>query len=163
MDSGFNKFKSMYLSVFCKTLKKVLINFSNFDYDKSISTKNTKMKKLLILLLLPILILSDISCKKAIDDVLDCIGESLFVVVHADLDSINPKLMHFEFVYNPREGFELETSINWNFGDGHAVVGATTIDHEYENTGNYDAIVSYTLKKGSGTCSSNSTKHIVIN
>lgn len=39
----------------------------------------------------------------------------------------------------------------------------TTTDHEYENTGNYDAVVSYTLKKGGGTCSSNSTKHIVIN
>ena len=121
------------------------------------------MKKLLILLLFPALMLSQITCKKAIDDAIDCISESLFVVVHADLDSTNPKLMHFEFVYNPSEGFSLETPISWDFGDGNTVEGAITIDHEYENTGSYEAVVSYTLKKGSETCSSNSTKHIVIN
>ena len=120
------------------------------------------MKKLLILLLFPALMLSQITCKKAIDDAIDCISESLFVVVHADLDSTNPKLMHFEFVYNPSEGHSLETPISWNFGDGHTVEGATTIDHVYE-AGTYEAVVSFTLKKGSETCSSNSTKHIVIN
>ena len=121
------------------------------------------MKKLFILLLFPVLILSEVTCKKAVDDALDCVSESLFVVVHADLDSINPKLMHFEFVYNPSEGFILQTPINWNFGDGQTVNGGVKIDHEYENTGSYDAVISYTLKKGSSSCSSNSTKHIVIN
>lgn len=121
------------------------------------------MKKLLILLIFPVMILSEITCKSAIDDALDCIGESIFVVVHADLDSINPKLMHFEFDYNPSEGFVLQTPINWNFGDGHTINGPTIIDHLYENTGSYDAVVSYTLKKGGESCSSNSTKHIVIN
>lgn len=114
-------------------------------------------------MLFPVLILSEITCKRAVDDALDCVAESLFVVVHADLDSINPKLMHFEFVYNPSEGFTLETPLSWNFGDGHTISGATTIDHEYDNTGTYEAVVSYTLKKGGESCSSNSTKHIEIN
>ena len=121
------------------------------------------MKKLFILLLFPALILSEVTCKKAVGDVLDCIGQSAFVIVHADLDSINPKLMHFEFVYNPSEDLVLQTPINWNFGDGHTVNGETKIDHVYESTGSYDAVISFTLKKGSETCSSNSTKHIVIN
>ena len=107
--------------------------------------------------------LSEISCKKVVDNIIDCVAESLFIVVHADLDDTNPKLMHFEFVYNPTEGFVLQTPISWNFGDGHTVVGEKTIDHEYETTGNYEVIVSYTLKKGSETCSSSSTKNITIN
>jgi len=53
------------------------------------------MKKLAILLLFPALIMSEITCKSAIDNALDCIGESIFVVVHADLDSINPKTYAF--------------------------------------------------------------------
>ncbi len=119
------------------------------------------MKKILMLILFSAFLFSEISCKKDIEDAIDCVAESLFVVVHADLDSINPKLMHFEFVYNPSEGFSLETPLSWNFGDGTTIDGGTSINHVYV-AGTYEAIVSYTLKKGSSSCSSTSKKHIVI-
>lgn len=119
------------------------------------------MKKILIVLLFATFLFSGITCKKAIDDTIDCIFESAFVVVHADLDSINPKLMHFKFVYTPSEGYSLEQPIHWDFGDGESINGDTIIDHIYE-VGTYEAIASYTLRKGSSTCSSSSKKHIEI-
>ena len=69
--------------------------------------------------------------------------------------------MHFEFVYTPSEGYSLEQSIHWDFGDGESIIGDTIIDHLYE-AGTYEAVAGYTLRKGSATCSSTSTKHIVI-
>lgn len=120
------------------------------------------MKKIFIVLLFSAFLFSETTCKKSIDDAIDCVAESLFVVIHADLDSINPKLMHFEFDYSPSEGFTLELPIKWNFGDGTTIDGDTKIDHEYESAGSYTAVASYTLKKGSSSCSTTSTKHIVI-
>lgn len=120
------------------------------------------MKQILTVLLFSAFLFSQTTCKKAIEDTIDCIFESAFVVVHADLDSINPKLMHFKFVYTPSEGYSLEQSIHWDFGDGQSITGDTIIDHLYE-AGTYEAVASYTLRKGSETCSSSSKKHIVIN
>ncbi len=120
------------------------------------------MKKILTILLFAAFLFSETTCKKSIDDAIDCVAEALFVTVHADLDSTNQKLMHFEFDYNPSEGFTLITPLSWNFGDGNTISGGTSIDHEYENTGSYEAVVSYTLKKGNSSCSTSSNKHIVI-
>jgi len=119
------------------------------------------MKKILILMIFSAFIFSEYSCKKAIEDAIDCTSESIFVVIHADLDTANFKLMHFEFDYNPSEGFYLELPISWNFGDGETINGSEKIDHVYA-AGTYEAVASYTLKKGSSSCSSTSSKHIVI-
>ena len=105
----------------------------------------------------------DTGCKKAIDNAIDCIIESMFAVVHADLDSNNTKLMHFKFSIVTSDGVTLDHSLNWDFGDGNSVTADTLTDHEYGNTGNYDVVVSYTLRKGSESCSTSATKHIVIN
>ena len=103
------------------------------------------------------------SCKDAIEAGVDCIFEVQFVTIHADLDSINPNLMHFQFVYDESEGVTLDHSINWDFGDGVKVVADTAIDHLYENKGAYEAIASFTLHDQHGSCSSSSKKSIHIN
>jgi PKD domain-containing protein len=121
------------------------------------------MKNFIIALFVSTLFLTIGSCKDAIESGVDCFFEVQFVTIHADLDSINPKLMHFQFVYDGSDGVTLDHSINWNFGDGESVTADTIIDHEYAETGSYEAIASFTLHDQHGTCSSSSKKQIVIN
>ncbi len=121
------------------------------------------MKNLAIAILLSIFFMTTNSCKEAIEAGVDCLFEVQFVTIHADLDSINPNLMHFKFVYDGSEGVTLEPFINWNFGDGISFNADTVIDHEYADKGNYEVVASFTLNDEHGTCSSSSKKSIVIN
>lgn len=105
----------------------------------------------------------DFSCKKATEDIVDCIIESMFISVNADLDDTKPNLMHFKITYNGGDDVKLDNTINWDFGDGNKINADTIVDHTYANAGNYEAVISYTLRNGDGSsCSSSSKKQIVI-
>jgi len=121
------------------------------------------MKKILIVIFVSAFLFFDTGCKKAIDTAIDCIIESMFAVIHADADSNNTKLMHFKFSIVTNDGVTLDNALHWDFGDGNSVTADTLTDHEYGNTGTYDVVVSYTLRKGSESCSTTKTKHITIN
>ena len=123
----------------------------------------TIMKKILIVMLVSAFLFFDTGCKKAIEDGIDCVIESMFAVIHADVDSNNPKLMHFKFSIVTSDGLILDHSLHWDFGDGNSVTADTLTDHEYGSTGSYDVKVSYTLRKGSESCSTSKTKNITIN
>ncbi len=123
------------------------------------------MKKALlisVLSLLTIVIITQVSCKQATDDIIQCVAESIGVSVNADLDGENNKLMHFKFNYDKSDGTVLQEII-WDFGDGEKVTNNdTVIDHLYANSGHYDAVMSYTVKINNSTCSSSTAKSINI-
>ena len=121
------------------------------------------MKKILTVMLVSAFLFMDTGCKKAIEDGIDCVIESMFAVIHADVDSNNSKLMHLKFSIVTNDGETLDQALNWDFGDGNSITADTLIDHEYGSTGSYDVKVSYTLRKGSESCSTTKTKHITIN
>ena len=120
------------------------------------------MRNLLIVLFISSLALSGITCKKTTESIVDCTIQSLTAVMHADLDSETPNLMHFKFYITLTDDFTLDHNINWDFGNGVKLVSDTAVDYTYPQSGTYEASATYTLKKGSGSCTSSTTKHIVI-
>lgn len=120
------------------------------------------MKNLLIVILFSSFLFANYSCKKASEEIIDCLFESAFISVNADLDSINPKLMHFKINFNGSKDVSLDNNVHWNFGDGNKITTDTIVDHAYENAGTYEAEISYTLRDANGTCSSSTNKQIVI-
>ncbi len=107
-------------------------------------------------------IISQSSCKRVTEDIIDCAAETMGVSINADLDGENNKLMHFKFNYDSSDGTILQ-EITWDFGDGEKVTNSDTIiDHIYANSGHYDASMNYTVKMNDGTCSSTTTKSINI-
>ena len=122
------------------------------------------MKKLLFVILFSSFLFANYSCEKASEEIIDCLIESAFISVNADLDSINPKLIHFKITYNGGgDDVNLDNNIHWNFGDGNKITTDTIVDHAYDTAGTYEAEISYTLRDANGTCSSSTKKHIVIN
>ncbi len=120
------------------------------------------MRNFLILLLISSLAFTSITCKKVTEDVVDCTLQSLTAGMHANLDSENSKLMHFKFYISLSDGYTLDNDIKWDFGNGVTQVADTIVDYVYPESGSYKAVATYTLKKGSGSCSSSTEKDIVI-
>lgn len=104
------------------------------------------------------LILVYSSCKDAVENAIDCSVETLYLNVHADVDTINPLLVHFTFVNNDTidNRFTLDQNITWDFDDGNKeTVSALEISHTYSDAGTYNVKAYYTLSNGSSSCSSN--------
>lgn len=120
------------------------------------------MRNLLIVLFISSIALSGITCKKATESIVDCSIQSLTAGMHANLDSENSKLMHFKFYISLSDGYTLDNNIKWDFGNGVNQVADTIVDYVYPESGSYEAVATYTLRKGSGSCSSSTTKSIVI-
>jgi len=123
------------------------------------------MKNLLIATALSLFFLSQSGCKKAVEDAIDCTTESFFLYITGNVDANNLKLFHFTFVNNDSSGdYTLDNEIKWDFGDGVTQTSqGMTIDHTYANTGSYTAKASYTLRKGSSSCSGYKEKAINVN
>jgi len=76
------------------------------------------MKYLIPVFLFASFLFIETGCKKAIDDAIDCGVESILLSIDAQIDSVNVKLVHFEFINNNTTGdFTLDQQIEWNFGD----------------------------------------------
>lgn len=116
--------------------------------------KPQKMKQIIPAILLASILFIESGCKKVVEDIIDCTIESALLSIHDEVDGTNPKLVHFEFINNDTGGdFTLDSTINWDFGDGNTTssTGLKT-DHIYSNKGNYKVTASYTLRRGSATC-----------
>jgi hypothetical protein len=123
------------------------------------------MKYSILILLFATIIVFQPGCKNVIDDVIDCSIESAFLSIHADVDSTNSKLVHFEFVNSDTDGgFSLDSDIGWDFGDGNT---STSINHKtehiYAESGDYKVKATYILRRGDATCSGPKEKDVVIN
>lgn len=121
------------------------------------------MKNFFIVVLISSFAFVNFTCKRTTETIIDCAVESLFAVIHADLDSVNPNLMHFKFEIPLSDGVTLDNSIKWDFGNGHSVTADTMVSYEYPEKGSYEAYANYTLRKDGASCSTSSKKHIVIN
>lgn len=137
----------------------------NFE-DITENLQKNVMKKALLVSVITIItfnLMIQTSCKQVTEDIIQCAAESIGVSVNADLDGQNNKLMHFKFNYDSSDGTELQ-EIEWDFGDGVKITNNDTIiDHEYANSGHYDASMKYTVKlSNNSTCTSTTTKSINI-
>ena len=121
------------------------------------------MKKIFIITLISAFLFVDAGCKKATETAIDCIVESMFATLHATPDDQDARLMHFKFSITTSDGVTLDPTLHWNFGDGHSLDADTVSDHTYTDAGSYEVIVSYTLRKGSASCSTTKNKSITIN
>lgn len=122
------------------------------------------MKKIIFCAVFSTFLLFESGCKEAIEDTIDCILESAFLKIEADIDGNNPKLVHFEFINNDTEGsFTLNQNINWDFGDGTTATSTNNlVDHTFNSAGDYTVTASYTLHRGSANCSSTKEKTVTI-
>ncbi|HDO28070.1 MAG TPA: PKD domain-containing protein [Bacteroidetes bacterium] len=123
------------------------------------------MKYLIPAFLLVSFLFIETGCKKIIDDVIDCAAESILLSIDAQIDTVNIKLVHFEFINDDTEGkFTLDKDINWNFGDGKTATSTNNkVDHTYSGTGDYDVVATYTLHRGSSECTGPKEKTVTIN
>ncbi len=127
------------------------------------------MKRIIPIILFISIFLLEPGCKKVIDDIvndiIDCTVESAYLSIHADADTTNTKLVHFEFVNtDTEEKFTLDSEINWDFGDGGAITSNNhKTEHTYATAGDYKVTAAYTLRRGSATCTSTKEKNITVN
>ncbi len=123
------------------------------------------MKNIIPIILFASFLFFQPGCKNAIDDGIDCTLQSTLLSVTDVADTTNSKLIHFEFINGDTGGsFTLDPNIEWNFGDGNTVTSTNlSIDHIYNNTGSYKVTATYTLRKGSSSCSGPKDKNITVN
>jgi len=93
------------------------------------------------------------SCREIAEDIIDCSIESAFLSVHSEADAADQKLIHFEFRNNSSGDFILDPSIHWDFGDGQTITTTDLKpDHTYVDSGTYHVVASYTLRRGTASC-----------
>ena len=123
------------------------------------------MKRIIPIILISVILLCLNSCKKTVEDVIDCIAESYPLSISEEVDATNPKLIYFEFVNNDTDGrFTQDSQVNWDFGDGNSATSTNNkIDHTYSSAGDYTVKTSYTLRNGSASCSGSKEKSVAVN
>ncbi|MBI9038212.1 MAG: PKD domain-containing protein [Bacteroidales bacterium] len=117
----------------------------------------------ILILIISISVISSLSCKKIADDIIDCSIEAIMLSVHYETDTINSKIIHFEFKDESTGDFKLRNEISWNFGDGQSIKSTgLKIDHTYQSAGTFEVVASYILEKGSNTCNGDKKKTVKI-
>lgn len=112
--------------------------------------------------------LLNFSCEKEIDkaleQVVDCTGESFFVKMKNKTDDVNIKKVDFSIEYS---GTKTLKSVTWDFGDGtpkQTVPGtATAVSHIYSAAGNYTVRYDVTIENGGSSCTTSPTRSITVN
>ncbi|UWY29052.1 PKD domain-containing protein [Flavobacterium sp. TR2] len=118
------------------------------------------MKRFSRILLVASVLFIGYSCSKDdAKDVVDCLGEAIFVKLHNSTDATNPKLMNYSAEYT---GTGTLVSVKWNFGDGTSATGAT-VTHTYAAAGEYTATAEVTVKKDGSECTSSPKRTVTIN
>lgn len=108
------------------------------------------MKKLSILLFSLFLVMTTVSSCSDDDvkDAIDCFGERLLFTLEHVPSAENPQ--HIDFTMNYFGDHSLDSSINWNFGDGTPAqnVTGTTTSHTYGAPGSYTVVAKVSLNNG---------------
>lgn len=120
------------------------------------------MKKVVLIngfLLFSIFLLMQSACKS---DDLNIPVICDFATVNAELDSANQKLVHFTLIRDSIFVYPIQ-EIVWNFGDGNTVTNTDiTVNHEYDDSGNYNVIIDHTVTIDGGPCTSSITTSVDI-
>lgn len=139
-----------------------MINKNSMKTLNKYFSKSPHFFYILVIIIFISIILS-LSCKKLTDDIIDCSIESMMLSVHYETDTINPKIIHFEFKNESTGDFKLRNEISWNFGDGQSMKSTgLKIDHTYQSTGTFEVVASYVLEKGSSTCNGDKKKTVKV-
>ncbi|MHA3788679.1 PKD domain-containing protein [Flavobacterium hauense] len=102
------------------------------------------------------------SCGNDDGNVIDCLGENLFMDVSHTVDTEDPHKISFTYSYNGEK--TLDSKINWDYGDGKKeTLTGTTATHTYAQPGKYTVKIQPTVRAGGGSCSPELERHITIN
>lgn len=102
------------------------------------------------------------SCGSDDGNVIDCLGENLFMDVSHSVDAEDPRTINFTYSYEGEK--TLDNKIHWDYGDGKSeTVTGTTATHTYTQAGTYTVKTKPTLRKGDGSCSPELERHLTIN
>lgn len=116
------------------------------------------MKKILFLLAAALIL--SISCKKTVEESIDCITELMFAAIIHTANPDAPLEVTYELIY----GGTHTVTITWEFGDGtsQTVVG-TTVTHIYPDAGNYAVKANITLSSADmSSCSTSKEKNVDV-
>ncbi|MDQ6482028.1 PKD domain-containing protein [Dyadobacter sp. LHD-138] len=116
-------------------------------------------RKLLSCIILGSVCIFEVSCKKVLESIINCTGESVFMSLHYTVDASSPKLVHFEGKYSGSHSFD---SVTWDFGDGKTGTGKT-VDHTYAASGTYNVKAKIKVTDGKSHCESDPVRSVVIN
>ena len=121
------------------------------------------MKKVIVLIVIAVYVTVMPGCEEITEDIIDCTVESAFLSVHSETDATNQKVVHFEFRNNSSGDFKLDPSIHWDFGDGQTITTTNLKPyHTYINSGTYHVVASYTLRRGSASCTGTKTHDVTV-
>jgi PKD repeat protein len=120
------------------------------------------MKKIGLFFMLVSIVAFTSSCKKEVEDALDCLFESAYKSVSHTVDEQNPKKVTFTVSYTG--DYTLDTNISWNFGDGNSITSnGTTITHTYAAAGTYEVVTKITVRHEGSHCTTDHKKSITVN
>lgn len=137
-----------------------VLYFRAFVLSKPILMKNT-----ILFLAIVVMVFTFGSCKDAIEDGIDCVVETTYLSVDANVDQSSPLLVHFTFINGDTTGnrFTLDQNIKWEFGDGtEETTTGLTVSHLYPDLATYTAKAYYILRSGSSSCADYKSKSITL-
>ena len=116
------------------------------------------MKKIIFLLVGAVLL--SMSCKKAVEESIDCVMEMLFVTYSYTVDPAIP----LEVTYTLNYTGEFAVTITWDFGDGTTqTVAGKTVTHIYPDAGTYQVKALITLSAADrSSCTSSKERSIDV-
>ncbi|NQV03347.1 MAG: PKD domain-containing protein [Bacteroidia bacterium] len=117
------------------------------------------MKKVGILLVCALVL--SLSCKKAVDEAIDCVIELVFANISYTANPDDPKEINLTVNY----AGEFSISVGWEFGDGTSETKiGTTITHLYDSAGAYPVKANITLSGDNhSSCSTSKSKTVDVN
>lgn len=119
------------------------------------------MKKLILICLTLTFGLSSQGCKKTLESIVDCAGESALVGIHATADATDPKLFNVSVTYS---GSNKVSSVEWQFGDGSTATTTTLATiHTYAAAGSYELKANVKIDHSGGSCSTEPKRTVTVN
>ena len=106
--------------------------------------------------------LSFISCKKDIEDSIDCLSDGFLISVSHTADAQDAKKITFKVTYSGDH--KLDNSVKWDFGDGHTETSGTEVTHTYSNAGTFAVkAMDITVRNGDAWCAHEKDLTVTIN
>lgn len=122
------------------------------------------MKKIMPILMFPMLFFAIISCSKSDDEaIVDCFGDSILTELKHSADGTNSKIINYSIQYS---GSNTVTTVKWTFGDGKTeTINTSTgaVSHTYSTAGTFEVKADVTLKKDGGSCTVSPKKSVTVN
>lgn len=102
-----------------------------------------------------------LSCRKSVDEAVDCLGESFLLSFTHSVAPTNSREIRFTVNYT---GTHDLTSVTWDYGDGSTqAVNAPGVVHIYTAPGTYEVKANITLKRGNTTCVPHLKTSVIVN